>query len=123
MCQLQANDLGFYDLLSMRLPEAAGFPASQDRIGEIATRIVGRAQEQGSLRADLTFEDLAFVIWSQNRINQATREIAPHAWRRHLYLLLDGFRTEGAHPLPEPAMTSAQAYQAMVGLNGTGSSH
>ena len=123
MCQLQANDQGFNDLISMRLPEAAGFPASQDRIGEIATHIIGRAQQQGSLRPDLTFEDLAFVIWSQNRINQATREVAPHAWRRHLYLLLDGFRAEGAHPLPEPPMTSEQAYQAMVGLNGTGTSH
>jgi len=123
MCQLQAHDQGFNDLISMRLPEAAGFPASQDRIGEIAAHIIGRAQEQGSLRPDLTFEDLAFVIWSQNRINQATREVAPHAWRRHLYLLLDGFRAEGAHPLPEPPMTSEQAYQAMVGLNGTGTSH
>jgi AcrR family transcriptional regulator len=119
MCQLQAGDQGFNDLLSMHLPEAAGFPATQDRIGEIATHIIGRAQEQGSLRPDLTFEDLAFVIWSQNRIDQATREVAPHAWRRHLYLLLDGFRSEGAHPLPEPPMTSEQAYQAMVGLNGS----
>jgi len=119
MCELQADDQGFNDLLSMRLSEAAGFPASQDRIGEIATRMIGRAQEQGSLRPDLTVEDLAFVIWSQSRINQATRQVAPHAWRRHLYLLLDGFRSEGAHPLPEPPMTSEQAYRAMVGLNGT----
>jgi AcrR family transcriptional regulator len=120
MCQLQANDQGFNDLISMRLPEAAGFPASQDRIGEIATLIISRAQQQGSLRPDLTFEDLAFVIWAQSRINQATREVAPHAWRRHLYLLLDGFRSEGAHPLPEPPMTSEQAYRAMVGLHDTG---
>jgi hypothetical protein len=84
-----------------------------------SVRIIGRAQEQGSLRSDLTFEDLAFVIWSQSRINQATREIAPRAWRRHLYLLLDGFRAKGAHPLPEPPMTDEQAYRAMVGLNGT----
>src|ERR1700682_1683936 len=54
MCQLQANDQGFNDLLSMRLPEAAGLGASQDRIGEIAARIVGRAQEQGRLRQGLT---------------------------------------------------------------------
>ena len=123
MCQLQADDQGFNDLLSMRLPEAAGLGASQDRIGEIAARIVGRAQGQGSLRPDLTSEDLAFVIWSQSRINQATRQVAPHAWRRHLYLLLDGFRAEGAHLLPEPPMTSEQAYQAMVGLNGARTSH
>jgi AcrR family transcriptional regulator len=119
MCQLQADDQGFNDLVSMRLPEAAGLAATQDRIGDIATRIIRRAQEQGSLRPDLTTEDLAFVIWSQSRINQATRDVAPRAWRRHLYLMVDGFRAERAHPLPEPPMTREQAYRAMIGLNGT----
>jgi hypothetical protein len=119
MCQLQADDQGFNDLVSMRLPEAAGLAATQDRIGDIATRIIRRAQEQGSLRPDLTTEDLAFVIWSQSRINQATRDVAPRAWRRHLYLMVDGFRAERAHPLPEPPMTREQAYRAMIGLSGT----
>jgi hypothetical protein len=58
----------------------------------------GGSVPQGSLRPDLTTEDLAFVVWSQSRINQATRAIAPRAWRRHLYLMLDGFRAESAHP-------------------------
>jgi len=123
MCQLQADDQGFNDLVSMRLPEAAGLAAAQDRIGDLAARIIGRAQEQGSLRPDLTTEDLAFVIWSQSRINQATRGVAPRAWRRHLYLMLDGFRADRAHPLPEPPLTVEQAYRAMLGLNGTRTSH
>jgi AcrR family transcriptional regulator len=118
MCQLQADDQGFNDLVSMRLPEAAGLAATQDRIGEIAAHLIRRAQQQGRLRPDLTTEDLAFVIWSQSRINQATRDIAPRAWRRHLYLMLDGFRADRANPLPEPPMSSEQAYRAMVGLNG-----
>jgi hypothetical protein len=119
MCQLQADDQGFNDLVSRRLPAAAGLAATQDRIVDIAAGIIRRAQEQGSLRPDLTTEDLAFVVWSQSRINQATRDVAPRAWRRHLYLLLDGFRAERAHPLPEPPLTGEQAYRAMVGLNGT----
>ncbi|MDP9239379.1 MAG: hypothetical protein M3O55_01900 [Actinomycetota bacterium] len=85
--------------------------------------IIRRAHEQSSLRPDLTTEDLAFVIWSQSRINQATRHVAPRAWRRHLYLMLDGFRAERAHPLPEPPMTGEQAYRAMVGLNGSCTAH
>ncbi|MCX4647532.1 hypothetical protein ACFVY1_39175 [Streptomyces sp. NPDC058293] len=40
--------------------------------------------------------------------------------RRHLYLMLDAFRAERAHPLPEPPMTPSQAYDAMVRLGGTG---
>jgi hypothetical protein len=98
-------------------------PAAGRRAGDLAARIIGRAQEQGSLRPDLTTEDLAFVIWAQSRINQATRDVAPRAWRRHLYLMLDGFRAERAHPLPEPPLTREQAYRAMLGLNGTRASH
>lgn len=123
MCQLQADDQGFNDLVSMRLPDAAGLAATQDRIGDIAARVIRRAQQQGGLRPDLTTEDLAFVIWSQKGINQATRDVAPRAWRRHVYLMLDGFRAERAHPLPEPPMTGEQAYRAMLGLNGSCISH
>jgi hypothetical protein len=86
--------------------------------GERGVRIVRRAQEQGSLRADVTAEDLSLVIWSRSRITQATHGIAPRAWRRHLHLMFDAFRAERAHPLPEPAMTPQQAYDAMVRLGG-----
>lgn len=37
---------------------------------------------------------------------------APGLWRRHLALLLDGFRAEGAHPLPEPPLPSELAHPA-----------
>ena len=65
-------------------------------------------------------EDLAFVIWSHSLIIEATDGIAPHAWRRHLYLMLDGFRAEGAQPLPEPPLTPEQLYRAMLRLGGAG---
>ena len=53
------------------------------------------------------------------RLIDATTLTAPDAWRRHLYLMLDGFRAESAHPIPEPPMTDAQLYDAMVQLSGT----
>jgi hypothetical protein len=74
------------------------------------------AQEQGVLRGDVTAQDIAFVIWSQAGIIQATRTVAPRAWRRHLHLMLDAFRTEGAHELPEPPLTSQQVDQTLVTL-------
>lgn len=120
MCELQSGDRGFNDLASMRLPETACLAGAQTRVHELGVRIVRRAQEQGSLRADLAPEDLAFVIWSHSRITEATHNVAPGIWRRHLYLLLDGFRAERAHPLPEPPLTSGQLYRAMLGLGGNG---
>lgn len=120
MCELQSGDRGFNDLASMRLPETACLAGAQTRVHELGVRIVRRAQEQGSLRADLAPEDLAFVIWSHSRITEATHGIAPGVWRRHLYLLLDGFRAERAHPLPEPPLTGGQLYRAMLSLGGDG---
>jgi hypothetical protein len=64
-------------------------------------------------------EDLVFVIWSHSRITQATRTVAPDVWRRHLYPMLDAFRPEHAHPLPEPPRSPRQAYDAMTTLGGT----
>ncbi|WP_327725553.1 TetR/AcrR family transcriptional regulator [Streptomyces europaeiscabiei] len=120
MCELQADDRGFADLTSMRLPDSMSLERTRSRIHDLGVRVVHRAQEQGSLRADATPEDLAFLIWSHGRITEATRDIAPLAWRRHLHLMLDAFRADRAHPLPEPSMTPDQVYQAMVQLGGHG---
>ncbi|WP_216363586.1 hypothetical protein [Subtercola boreus] len=49
----------------------------------------------------------------------ATRIAAPEAWRRQLHLMLDAYRTEAAHPIPEPPMTDTQLYDAMVQLGGS----
>jgi hypothetical protein len=117
MCELQARDRGFNDFASIRLPENACLSGQQARIHDLGVRIVERAREQGRLRPDLVPEDLAFVIWSHSRIIEATDGIAPHAWRR-LYLMLDSFRAEHAHPLPEPPLTPNQLYRAMLRLGG-----
>lgn len=96
----QARDRGFNDFASIRLPENACLAGQQTRIHDLGMRIVERAREQGRLRPDLMSEDLAFIIWSHSRIIDATDGIAPHAWRRHLYLMLDGFRAERATHSP-----------------------
>lgn len=120
MCELQASDRGFDDLAGIRLPSSSCIDAIQDRILRLGVAIVEEAQRQGTLRPDITAEDLAFVTWSQARIAQATRSIAPDAWRRHLQLVLDALRADGATPLTEPPLTSDELYEAMIRLGGTG---
>jgi AcrR family transcriptional regulator len=120
MCELQADDRGLNDLAGIRLPNSACLDAIQQRIGQLGVTVVERAQRQGRLRPDVTPEDLAFVTWSHGRIAEATKGIAPQAWRRHLHLVLDGFRAHRASPLPEPPLTRTQLYRAMVRLGGAG---
>ena len=120
MCELQADDRGLNDLAGIRLPNSACIDAIQERIGQLGVTVVERAQRQGRLRLDITSEDLAFVTWSHGRIAEATKGIAPRAWRRHLHLILDAFRAERASPLPEPPLTRTELYHAMVRLGGAG---
>ncbi|MGW3895012.1 TetR/AcrR family transcriptional regulator [Micromonospora profundi] len=121
MCELQADDRGMNDLASMRLPVSGYIEEQLMRIRGLARQAMQRAQDQGMLRADLTPEDLAFVIWSHSRIAAATRDVRPDAWRRHLYLMLDAFRADRAHPLPVPPLTESELWNAMTNL-GSGAS-
>ncbi|MFF0044708.1 TetR/AcrR family transcriptional regulator [Streptomyces mirabilis] len=116
LCELQACDRAFNDLVSARLPVHALGRGMFERTKERVAQIFCNAQEQGVLRDDVTPDDLAFVIWSQVGIIQATRAVAPHAWRRHLHLLLDAFRAECAHELPEPPLTPQQFAQTLTTL-------
>ncbi|MER5796464.1 helix-turn-helix domain-containing protein [Streptomyces sp. NPDC001980] len=116
LCELQACDRAFNDLVSARLPLHAIGRGMFERAEARAAQIFRDAQEQGVLRDDVTPEDLAFVIWSQAGIIQATRAVAPDAWRRHLHLLLDAFRAQCAHELPGPPLTRQQVDQTLTTL-------
>jgi AcrR family transcriptional regulator len=116
-CRLQATDRGLNDALGMRFPRATALEAARRRLYDLGGQLIARAQEAGRLRADFTHEDLALVTWANTRILQASRAAgAPDAWRRHLGFLLDGFRAERAHPLPEPPLSPRQVYRAMLVL-------
>ena len=125
-CRLQAADRGLNDVMGMRFPRATAVEAAKARLFEVVAQVVDRAQQSGQLRADLTLEDLAVVTWANTRILQAVRAAgAPDAWRRHLGFLLDGFRADRAHPLPQPPLSPRQVHRAMLtlGRRSAGDAH
>jgi AcrR family transcriptional regulator len=71
------------------------------------------AAEQ-ALAADDPWDGFASYLEATCRLQAARAAGAPDAWRRHLGLLLDGFRAERAHPLPEPPLSPRQVHRAMV---------
>jgi AcrR family transcriptional regulator len=117
-CELEAADRGINDMMSMRLPGAVIAEATKKQMFELVVQIMRRAQDSGRLRADVTPEDLALLTWATGRIVEATAEVAPRAWRRHLGLLIDAFRAENAHELPVRPLTPRQVYRAMIRLGG-----
>jgi AcrR family transcriptional regulator len=114
---MQAGDRGFNDFLSRRFTDNAETERIHDQmclqIGDVLTR----AQDAGAARPDITQADIVNLIWSLGPIIDATSTTAPNAWRRNLYLMLDAYRAERAHPIPEPPMTDDQLYDAMVHLS------
>ena len=114
---VQAGDRGFSDFLSRRFPGNAETEDIHDRMCQHIEDVLSRAQDAGEARPDITRADIINLIWSNGRIIDATNATAPNAWRRHLYLMLDAYRAERAHPIPEPPMTDQQLYDAMVHLS------
>ena len=61
------------------------------------------------MRPDIVHEDISVLFWTSARVVDATRDIAPEFWRRHLTLALDGLRAAGATPLPHPPLTAGRS--------------
>jgi AcrR family transcriptional regulator len=114
---VQAGDRGFNDFLSRRFPGSAETEHIHDVMCRQIEDVLARAQEAGKARPDITQADIVNLIWSNGRIIDATNAKAPTAWRRQLYLMLDAYRAERAHSIPEPPMTDEQLYDAMVHLS------
>src|SRR4051794_940549 len=115
--RLQAGDRGFNDFLSRRFPGNVDSERIHDQMCQQIEDVLTRAQEAGAARRDITLADIVNLIWSNGRMIDATSTTAPNAWRRQLYLMLDAYRAERAHSIPEPPMTSEQLYDAMVHLS------
>ena len=114
---VQAGDRGFNDFLSRRFTDNAETERIHDQMCQDIEVVLTRAQEAGAVRADITLADIVNLIWSNGRITSATSAAVPNAWRRNLHLMLDAYRADRAHPIPEPPMTDQQLYDAMVHLS------
>ncbi len=116
MLELQASDRVLKDVL-MRYPPGAGRLASaREEMRQLFEQVLERARGQGRLRDDFTISDLALLFWSFAPLIDATAEVAPNAWRRHLHWLLDGLRTEAATPQAEPPLGDEELHAAMQAL-------
>jgi len=111
-CAMQAADRGVTDLLTLTLPNSQAAEALRARALHAFTELARRAQDQGRLRGDFVPEDLALLMIANAAVVLATRDVAPHAWRRLVALVLESFRADHTGPLPA-APTPAQVERAM----------
>ncbi len=102
ICEMQAEDRGFTDVLTASFPFAPGLDVSMDQARRNATKLIARARKQGSLRRDFVSQDLIWILIANGAYVQTTRNIAPDVWRRYVAFILEAARSDHASKLPPP---------------------
>ncbi|MET9154901.1 helix-turn-helix domain-containing protein [Streptomyces griseoflavus] len=101
-----AADRGTNDLMTTRLADVEVLQAVHAHNRRTVELLLDRAREQGTVRPDVTTEDLLFALAALGRaVPPLVTAGAPDAWQRPLALLLDGLRTAPPGPLPGAALT------------------
>jgi AcrR family transcriptional regulator len=115
ICELQADDRGLSDLLSMTLSADEHVAQLRRAANDRVVVLINRAKTAGSLREDFVGEDLVLLLIATATVMHVTQADAPDAWRRFAALALDAFRCRDSPPLPDPPST-AQMTRAMIRL-------
>ena len=118
VCQMQAEDRGFADVLTMTFPTAKAFEKDRDRSAHALTELLNKAKAAGRLRNDFAHQDVPLILMANAGVITGTRDAAPDAWRRFVGYLIQGFAAEAAQPLPDPP-TPTQMYRALMRLPGS----
>lgn len=116
LCSMQAGDRGFTEIVNGSLIPSERITEARARAASAVARVVERAQGAGEVRDDVVAEDIPLILMANAGVVRATRGTAPHAWRRMLAYLLDGFRatSPGAgRPMPAP-LTRAQIQKLLT---------
>ncbi|MGW3591756.1 TetR/AcrR family transcriptional regulator [Streptomyces fungicidicus] len=104
-----AADRGTNDLMTTRLPDVEALQAVHAHNRATVDLLLDRARAQGSVRPDVTTEDLLFALAALGRaVPPLTAATTPDAWRRPLALFLDGLRAAPPHRLPGSPLTGAE---------------
>jgi len=119
VCEMQALDRGFADLLTMTFPAAETLEAKRAEAYLGFAELIARAQAAGRLRADFSPDDLVVLLMANAGVLSATHDAAPDAWRRLVAYMLQAFAVRDGEPLP-PAPSPGTLHEAMVRLSSEG---
>jgi hypothetical protein len=113
LCQMQADDHGFTDVLTMTFPMSPQFQEIRDRVFVRFSMLVTRAKKAGHLRKDFSTEDLPLILMANAGVITATGGAAPNTWKRLIQLLLQELQAPARGPLPRPP-TPEEMHKAML---------
>ncbi|MEV7736558.1 TetR family transcriptional regulator [Streptomyces sp. NPDC088921] len=113
-----ATDRGTNDLMTTHLEGVESLQAVHAHNRATMELLLRRGRDEGSIRADVTTEDVLFALAALGRaVPSLATAVRPEAWRRPLTLLLDSLRASPAvAPLPPPALTADELGDVLQGL-------
>lgn len=114
LCELQADDRGLADLLTMSVTGVAELERLRRLAYDGLVELVRRAQADGSLRPDFDPVDVPAFLMANAGLVHRTIDDAPTAWRRVLRCFLDGLRTGGGGGAPLPPAPTRRAIRAAM---------
>lgn len=104
ICEMQASDRGFADVLIMNVPGSADFEDGRERSFRGFLQLITAAKASGHLRDDFASEDFVLLLMANAGVLAATSTHAPESWRRLVGQTLRGYAAPSA---PSPALPAA----------------
>jgi AcrR family transcriptional regulator len=96
--RMQLHDRAFGEVMAEAF-DVAEVQAERDQLLDRIGELIRRAQHAGAMRRDVVAEDLPCLLSGlSGSLSMADR--SSDFWQRHLAIVLDGLRADGAHPLP-----------------------
>lgn len=110
-----AADRGFKEIALSGSHGCARIARARELMFPLVTRLVERAQADGSLRPDVRATDLPLLQLMLGSLTECTRAVEPEIWRRYLGIVIDGLRTRRDEPSPlaQDALTPEQTQSTM----------
>jgi hypothetical protein len=100
---MQAADRGLRDVVLGADFHARHKARARDRIEPPIRQLVERAHREGSLRPDVTVEDLPLLLMMVSEVAHHSHTVRPDVYARYLELLIDGLRdSPGGGDLGQP---------------------
>jgi AcrR family transcriptional regulator len=117
LCALQVGDHAISDVIAGSRHNSTALREVCDESFTIGARLIADAQADGSLRGDVSFDDVFIAYWLNARLSEHAGPEAAVVSRRHIAIVLDGLRTDAATSLPGDSAAAAAAVQHLLQAN------
>jgi AcrR family transcriptional regulator len=110
-----ADDQGLRQLMMFGTYDRDQVCYAREQMRPVISRLVGRAQAAGALRADFCATDVKMIAFMLGSVAEYAARVSPQVWRRYLAMLIDGLRParDGVSELPAPALTPLELSDLM----------